>query len=56
MLKYKSGLFKQKNQMSYGKKLTEEEIAERMVELYNLRKAHKHDRQQITQQKMRINN
>ena len=33
--------------MAYGKKLTAEEIAIRMVELRNLRVAHKHDRKQI---------
>lgn len=34
--------------MAYDKKLTDEEIAERMVELRNLRQAHEHDREQIT--------
>ena len=29
--------------MAYGKKLTDDEIAERMVELHNLRLAHKRD-------------
>lgn len=33
--------------MAYGKKLTDEEIAERMVELRNLRQAHARDRKHI---------
>src|SRR6185437_14342035 len=35
----------------YGKKLTDAEIATRMVELRNLRKLHAHDREQIGQLK-----
>ena len=37
--------------MAYGKKLTDDEIAERMVELHNLRLAHKRDLRQIIQLK-----
>jgi len=37
--------------MPYGKKLTNTDIADRMVELRNLRKLHTHDRTQIGQLK-----
>lgn len=40
--------------MPYGKKLTDTEIAARMVELRNLRQLHAHDRQQIAALKLRV--
>jgi transposase len=38
----------------YGKRLTDTEIAARMVELRNLRKLHAHDRKQIVALKLRV--
>ena len=40
--------------MPYGKKLTDTEIAARMVELRNLRQLHAHDRKQIAALKLRV--
>ncbi len=40
--------------MPYGKKLTDTEVAARMVELRNLRRLHAHDRKQITALKLRV--